>query len=97
VADMICTHLFGIRRFLRIGFGVDEVGVAFCIICSDCMEKLSISDEEDELRQVKGMAKDENVMREIETQNLLVKIGTFHMAMRYTPLIEVGRKMVSVK
>ena len=67
---MVCTHVFGIGKFLRIGIGADKVGVAFCIICPHCMEKLSIADDDDDnvLRKVESMANNElrsDMMREI--------------------------------
>ena len=102
VADMVCNHLFGIGKFLRIGLGIDKVDVAFCIICLHCTEKLSIEDDEDELRQVESLANDEvrkDTMREIEKENRVLKRYTWTMlhSENITPLIEVGWKTVSVK
>jgi len=108
VWPILCIHIFSIGQFLRIGFGANKVGVAFCIICFYCIEKLSIDNDDDKedgkLRKVESMAKDElrvDTIRKIEKENRLVKICTYHMVMLYlkniTPLIEVGKDSFSVK
>jgi hypothetical protein len=101
---MVCTHVLGIGRFLRIGVRAEKVGVAFCIICLHCMEKLPISDEEDDLRKVESMANEKHrsdMLRDIKEKNRLVKKCTYCEALLYLqnvrPLIEVGRNTLSVK
>jgi len=68
------------------------------------MEKLPISDEEDDLRKVESMANEKHrsdMLREIKEKNRLVKKCTYCEALLYLqnvrPLIEVGRNTLSVK
>lgn len=107
VANIVYTYFFSIRQFLRIGTRADKVSAAFCIICLNCMEKLSITDDDDsdsELCKVESIANDElrrDIIWEIENENRLVKIYTYHIAMLYLknirPLIKVGNRNFTVK
>jgi hypothetical protein len=34
---MVCIHIVGVWKFLRIGAGADSVKVAFCTVCPACL------------------------------------------------------------
>lgn len=45
-AYMVCTHIVGVWKFLRIGVGADPVKACFCIICPYCVDKGILNDED---------------------------------------------------
>ena len=101
---MVCVHLFGMARFLRIAFGAEKVRAAFCVTCSDCVEAealISFSDTEDEKTDNNSKKKMRAaIMKEIEEENAVVKECDIDRAKEYMsvvrPLIEVGNNSLAV-
>lgn len=48
---MVCTHIIGTWKFLRIGAGADKVKAAFCIICPYCLERMATTKDEDDINE----------------------------------------------
>jgi hypothetical protein len=98
-AYMVCTHIAGVWKFLRIGTGADPVKACFCIICPSCVGKAIINSEDniEEIRAIFNSRPLRDAMNEIEQENDVVIIETYATVKAYLaktrPLIQVGKKV----
>jgi hypothetical protein len=102
---MVCTHIVGMWKFLRIGFGADTVKAAFCIVCPECLDRMVIDNEVDtnevdidKVRRKTESKLSRDVINDIKRANdIVISPATYQMAKAYLaktrPLIEVGEKV----
>jgi hypothetical protein len=78
---MVCTHIVGVWKFLRIGAGADPVNACFCIICPYCVNKAIINCENniEEIRTIFNSRSFHDVMNEIKQENDIVIVETCKM------------------
>jgi hypothetical protein len=98
-AYMVCTHIVGVWKFLRIGAGANPVKACFCIICPYCVGK-AITNGQDNIEEIRSIFSSKllrDAMNDIERENEIVIIETCRMVEAYLaktrPLIEVGKKV----
>ena len=81
-AYMVCTHIVGVWKFLRISAGADPVKACFCIICPYYVNKVIINCENNikEIRAIFNSRSLHDVMNEIKQENDIVIVETCTVA-----------------
>lgn len=98
---MICVHITGIWRFLRVGVGADDVKAIFCTICRPCIARISSLKAGDEADLVSRKYQDSiSTIKQVEKGNHLVVVDTFDQVEYFLkegrPLVRIGKTKTTV-